>query len=209
MFTRTGVPRFSSILPSQPGPAPPGASHGLRPVGAHRPGDTAGEEADDQPGRGDAAEDTARAGQRDGAVGRDAAAVDGENGLAGVDEPAEAADLVAGQHEQDAEGWRLWIEAWAGALRDPVLRETAGGLDQQWKAALADVIAEGAAAGEFTCEGAAAAAWRLTAFLDGLAVQMSSYDASLSRTTMLEWIDAALAGELGLDRAALTGAEAR
>ncbi|MFD5322397.1 TetR/AcrR family transcriptional regulator [Streptomyces sp. NPDC127092] len=97
-----------------------------------------------------------------------------------------------------AKGWRLWIESWAAALRDPALREVAGSLDQAWKTALASVIAEGVEAGEFPCPDPAAAAWRLTAFLDGLAVQMTSYAGSLSRTTMLTWADAALARELGL-----------
>ncbi|QGZ51905.1 MULTISPECIES: TetR/AcrR family transcriptional regulator [Streptomyces] len=97
-----------------------------------------------------------------------------------------------------AKGWRLWIEGWAAGLREPALREVAGALDQQWKAALAQVIAEGTKAGEFPCEDPAAAAWRLTAFLDGLAVQMTSYAGSLSRAAMLEWADAALVRELGL-----------
>ncbi len=105
-----------------------------------------------------------------------------------------------------AKGWRLWIEGWAAALREPALREVARDLDQQWKAALTEVITEGAAEGEFPCEDPAAAAWRLTAFLDGLAVQMTSYAGSLSRAAMLQWTDDALARELGLDRAELTAA---
>ncbi|MER5771264.1 TetR/AcrR family transcriptional regulator [Streptomyces sp. NPDC001985] len=105
-----------------------------------------------------------------------------------------------------AKGWRLWIEGWAVALREPALREVARDLDQQWKAALTEVITEGAAAGEFPCPDPASAAWRLTAFLDGLAVQMTSYAGSLSRAAMLEWTDEALARELGLDREALTAA---
>ncbi|MFD9633550.1 TetR/AcrR family transcriptional regulator [Streptomyces violascens] len=102
-----------------------------------------------------------------------------------------------------AKGWRLWIEGWAAALREPVLREVTHGLDQRWKAALTEVIAQGAAAGEFGCADPAGAAWRLTALLDGLAVQMISYPGSLSRAAMLEWTDDALARELGVDRAAL------
>ncbi|MFI1864078.1 TetR/AcrR family transcriptional regulator [Streptomyces jumonjinensis] len=105
-----------------------------------------------------------------------------------------------------AKGWRLWIEGWAVALREPALREVARDLDRQWKAALTEVIAEGAANGEFSCDDPASAAWRLTAFLDGLAVQMTSYAGSLSRTAMLAWTDEALARELGLDREALTSA---
>ncbi|MFJ3929073.1 MULTISPECIES: TetR/AcrR family transcriptional regulator [unclassified Streptomyces] len=99
-----------------------------------------------------------------------------------------------------AKGWRLWIEAWSMSLRDPNLRDLSRGLDQQWKSALAEVIAEGAAAGEFSCEDPAAAAWRLTAFLDGLAVQMTCYAGAVSQAAMLQWADDALARELGLDR---------
>ncbi|WUQ09494.1 TetR family transcriptional regulator [Streptomyces sp. NBC_00250] len=97
-----------------------------------------------------------------------------------------------------AKGWRLWIEGWAASLRDPGLRRVAASLDQEWKAALTRVIAEGAEAGEFRCTDPAAAAWRLTAFLDGLAVQTTAYAGSLSRTAMLRWADAALARELNL-----------
>ncbi|WP_433406022.1 TetR/AcrR family transcriptional regulator [Streptomyces sp. CA-146814] len=104
-----------------------------------------------------------------------------------------------------AKGWRLWIEGWAASLREPALREVAGDLDRRWKAELAEVIAEGAAAGEFRCADPESAAWRLTALLDGLAVQMTSYAGPLSRATMLRWTDEALARELGIDRAALTG----
>ncbi|MEU2261495.1 TetR/AcrR family transcriptional regulator [Streptomyces sp. NPDC019645] len=103
-----------------------------------------------------------------------------------------------------AKGWRLWIEGWAVALREPALRDVSRDLDRRWKAELTAVIAEGAAAGEFRCADPSAAAWRLTALLDGLAVQMTSYAGSLSRAGMLQWAEEALARELGLDRAALT-----
>ncbi|MGR8007138.1 TetR/AcrR family transcriptional regulator [Streptomyces hypolithicus] len=108
-----------------------------------------------------------------------------------------------------AKGWRLWIEGWAASLREPVLREVARDLDRQWKAALTEAIREGADAGEFRCEDPASAAWRLTALLDGLAVQMMSYagtPVALTRGTMLEWAEDALARELGIDRAALAAA---
>lgn len=103
-----------------------------------------------------------------------------------------------------AKGWRLWIEGWAASLRDPALRNVAGDLDQQWKAELAEVIEEGAAAGEFLCDDPMSVAWRLTALLDGLAVQMTSYAGPLSRATMLEWAEEALARELGIDHETLT-----
>ncbi|MFG2576632.1 TetR/AcrR family transcriptional regulator [Streptomyces sp. NPDC048481] len=97
-----------------------------------------------------------------------------------------------------AKGWRLWIEGWAVSLREPALREVARGLDQEWKAALVEVIAEGVAAGEFPCPDPAGSALRLTALLDGLAVQVTSYDGALSRARAQEWVDEALDRELGL-----------
>ncbi|MET7511941.1 TetR/AcrR family transcriptional regulator [Streptomyces sp. NPDC005480] len=103
-----------------------------------------------------------------------------------------------------AKGWRLWIEGWSAALREPALREVTRDLDKQWKAALAEVVAEGVAAGEFRCPDPAGAALRLTALLDGLAVQMTAYTGTVSRARMQEWVDDALARELGLERADLT-----
>ncbi|NUQ98032.1 MAG: TetR family transcriptional regulator [Streptomycetaceae bacterium] len=106
-----------------------------------------------------------------------------------------------------AKGWRLWIEGWAAALREPALQEVTRDLDKQWKAAIAEVIAEGVAAGEFGCPDPHGAALRLTALLDGLAVQLTSYAGAVSRARAQEWVDEALARELGLARAALTASE--
>ncbi|MGV9944185.1 TetR/AcrR family transcriptional regulator [Streptomyces sp. NPDC003401] len=96
-----------------------------------------------------------------------------------------------------AKGWRLWIEGWAVSLREPALREVARDLDRRWKAALAEVITEGVAAGEFRCPDPAGTALRLTALLDGLAVQLTSYDGAVSRSRAQEWVEEALARELG------------
>ncbi|MFF0791433.1 TetR family transcriptional regulator C-terminal domain-containing protein [Streptomyces spiralis] len=113
-----------------------------------------------------------------------------------------------------AKGWRLWIEGWAAALRKPALRDVARRLDRQWKAAIVEVVADGVAAGEFRCPDPDATALRLTALLDGLAVQLTSYGGTVSRARAREWVDEALARELGLEREALirealTGGAAR
>jgi len=108
-----------------------------------------------------------------------------------------------------AKGWRLWIEGWAVSLREPALREVARDLDREWKAALTEVIAEGVAAGEFRCPEPTATALRLTALLDGFAVQLTSYAGAVSRTRTQEWVDEALARELGLAPGALSAKERR
>ncbi|MDQ0584656.1 TetR/AcrR family transcriptional regulator [Streptomyces rishiriensis] len=106
-----------------------------------------------------------------------------------------------------AKGWRLWIEGWAVSLREPALREVARDLDKEWKAALAEVIAEGVAGGEFRCPDPAGTALRLTALLDGLAVQLTSYAGTVSRARAQEWVDEALARELGLSPGTLSAQE--
>ncbi|MFJ2510009.1 TetR family transcriptional regulator C-terminal domain-containing protein [Streptomyces griseoviridis] len=95
-----------------------------------------------------------------------------------------------------AKGWRLWIEGWAASLRDPALQRVTRDLDRRWKAAITEVIEEGVRAGEFRCPDPSATALRLTAFLDGLAVQLTSYPGGISRAQAQRWADAALTREL-------------
>ena len=103
-----------------------------------------------------------------------------------------------------SEAWVLWIDAWSQALRDPELAKISRQLDLRWKQTMAAVIAEGVATGEFACPDPEATAWRLTALLDGLGVQVTVH-----RTTpngrLLDWVRAAAAAELGVDPAALVG----
>jgi len=66
------------------------------------------------------------------------------------------------------------------------------------------VIREGVAAGEFTCPDPDAAALRLTALLDGLAVQVAVHR-SVPAARLVGWVRAAAAAELAVDPAALAG----
>jgi AcrR family transcriptional regulator len=96
------------------------------------------------------------------------------------------------------QGWPLWIEAWAAALRVPELQATSRRLDVRWKDTVAAVIRDGVEAGEFRCDDPAAAAWRVTALLDGLAIQTTVHRGLLSRRTVTRWARAAAAAELGI-----------
>ena len=80
-----------------------------------------------------------------------------------------------------ASGWPLWIDAWAAALREPALRRVSRRLDVHWKNAVAAVITDGVASGELTCPDPHAAAWRITAMLDGLAVQVTVHKGVVTR----------------------------
>lgn len=97
-----------------------------------------------------------------------------------------------------ATGWRVWIDAWALAQREPVIRRVLRRLDQRWSAALLKVIEDGVAEGTFTCRDPGAAVARVSALLDGLSVATLVYR-SVSRAQLREWVAGAVAGELGLD----------
>jgi AcrR family transcriptional regulator len=99
-------------------------------------------------------------------------------------------------------GWRVWIDAWALAQREPVIRKVLRRLDHRWAAALQEVIQEGVADGSFTCPDPAAAVARVSALLDGLSVATLVYR-TVTRAQLREWVAGAVAGELGLDAALL------
>ncbi|GAB3155610.1 TetR/AcrR family transcriptional regulator [Amycolatopsis stemonae] len=101
-------------------------------------------------------------------------------------------------------GWHLWIEAGAAAMRDPELRNVVQRLDLRWRDAVVSLITEGVAAGEFRCPDPRGAAWRLTALLDGLAVQFVAREGTVTAGDCARWVDQALAHELGETELALT-----
>lgn len=99
--------------------------------------------------------------------------------------------------------WVLWIDAWGSALRDPAIRAIAEELDDAWVQVLEQVIADGAACGEFSCPDPAASAWRLAALLDGLGLRITLHRGSMTRRQMLEHARVAAAAEVGIPAAAL------
>ncbi|MFL6053785.1 MAG: TetR family transcriptional regulator C-terminal domain-containing protein [Actinoallomurus sp.] len=98
-----------------------------------------------------------------------------------------------------APGWRLWIDGWSAALRTPELRRVCRRLDLRWRDTIAGLIAEGVAAGEFACADPEAAAWRITALIDGLSVQTTVHRGVLTRKQAEAWAYDQAARELGLE----------
>ena len=95
-------------------------------------------------------------------------------------------------------GWRLWIDAWALALRNAAIRTTLRRLDDRWRLTLVDVVESGVDDGVFTCDDPVASVSRVSALLDGLAVASLSYR-NITRTQLRTWVREAIARELGLD----------
>ena len=74
----------------------------------------------------------------------------------------------------------LWMELWVRALRDPQVAKTRERLDRRWREALADVIREGQASGEFGGDDADDLALVLGAVMDGFAIQLALGDSAVS-----------------------------
>lgn len=98
-----------------------------------------------------------------------------------------------------AEGWRLWIEGWAAALRDPELRQVGREVDLRWKESLVAIIQDGVQRGEFSTADPRGAAWRISAMLDGLAVQTIVHRGIQNREQSAAWSRRFVASELGID----------
>lgn len=70
------------------------------------------------------------------------------------------------------DGSALWLETWTLARRNPVLAAEADELTAQWVARIADIVAAGVEAGEFTVDGRVdAVARRVLTLIDGLGSQ--------------------------------------
>jgi AcrR family transcriptional regulator len=78
----------------------------------------------------------------------------------------------------------LWMELWVRALRDPRLAATRERLDRRWRDALADIVREGQADGEFGAADADDVALLLGAVMDGFAIQLALGDPAVTANTV-------------------------
>ena len=104
--------------------------------------------------------------------------------------------------------WMLWIDGWGEALRNPMMRKISQELDEQSAELLERVIDGGVRSGEFVCPDPRGAAMRLTALIDGLAVQFAAHDGMIDRGKLIEHVQTAAAWEVGIDRAGFDEVEA-
>ena len=74
----------------------------------------------------------------------------------------------------------LWMELWVRALRDPKLAATRERLDRRWRDAIADIVRDGPATGEFGGDDADDLALLLGAVMDGFAIQLALGDPAVT-----------------------------
>jgi AcrR family transcriptional regulator len=81
--------------------------------------------------------------------------------------------------------WRLWLELWSRALRDPEAARKREALDRRWRGTIADIVRTGQKGGEFAADlDPDGFALRLAALIDGLALQVVLRDPEVAGTTM-------------------------
>jgi AcrR family transcriptional regulator len=128
-----------------------------------------------------------------------------EEAAAKASDPADGVRRILALYspQGNANGWTLWVDAWSEALREPEMRATSRQLDVRWKDSLAEQIRAGNEQGLFTCADPDDAAWRLSALLDGLAVQVMVHR-SLTKKELRTLVLASAAMELGVPVASLS-----
>jgi AcrR family transcriptional regulator len=93
----------------------------------------------------------------------------------------------------------LWMELWVRALRDPAVNATRAALDARWREAIAGVVRDGQAAGEFGEGDPEAFALTLGALMDGFAIQLALRDPAVTPECVREHCMALVEERLGLE----------
>ncbi len=129
--------------------------------------------------------------------------------IAAADTPIERIRATFSTYTRTEQDWafQLWLDAWAEAARRPVLQATSQRLNVAWQQMVVEVIADGAAAGVFTCEDPEAAAWRIMSLLDGLALQTVAHPTAVDRAAVVGWSLGYAESELGLESGTLATRE--
>jgi hypothetical protein len=99
--------------------------------------------------------------------------------------------------DPDQPSWVLWLDVWAVAARNPAVAEHRRKLDQHWRDAISTVVSEGVASGEFRSLNVDDFTIRLTALVDGLAIQVALEDSEVDPGRMLRLCLGYAASELG------------
>lgn len=132
--------------------------------------------------------------------------------LAEVDDPVERLDLLIEVFAPVGDDWQyqVWLDVWSAAARHPALQGVSRRVNAQWQTLMADLFRDGAARGQFRCPDPAAAAWRLLALLDSMALQTVAHQSQVPRERMHGWVRSAARAEAGLtapDGATHTGSK--
>jgi len=86
--------------------------------------------------------------------------------------------------EEVRDEWRLWLTFWGEVTRNDRLRAVSERQHRRWTRFLARIIAEGSASGEFAMVDPDITATQVAALIDGLAIQTTLQNPTLSTVQM-------------------------
>jgi AcrR family transcriptional regulator len=104
--------------------------------------------------------------------------------LAALDSARERLTRIVELWPSDDDEGVLWMELWVRALRDPELAKTRERLDRRWREAIADIVRDGQANGEFGPADADDVALLMGAVMDGFAIQLALGDPAVTADTV-------------------------
>lgn len=93
--------------------------------------------------------------------------------------------------------WVLWLDLWAQAVRHPEVARDREELDARWRSQIVDIVQAGQASGEFAPIDAGRFSVLFSALLDGLVVQVSLGDTTVTADLAIDLCMSLAAGELG------------
>jgi AcrR family transcriptional regulator/acyl-CoA thioesterase FadM len=99
---------------------------------------------------------------------------------------------------EDAESWRLWVDAWGESVHTPLVRDTVGRYDVGWRAVLAEVLVDGVRAGCWQCEDPQDTAARLVAVIDGIGLHTTLHGEDVPPARATAWARRLAELELGV-----------
>jgi AcrR family transcriptional regulator/acyl-CoA thioesterase FadM len=111
--------------------------------------------------------------------------------------PVRLAAYLAASAWDDASSWRMWVDAWGEALRVPALCGTLERFGEGWSGALADILRDGAEAGDWACPDPGDLAARLVAVIDGVGLKATVHPDAVPPDRAAAW--ARRIAELELD----------
>jgi AcrR family transcriptional regulator len=101
------------------------------------------------------------------------------------------------QEQEVDEGWAIWLDLWATALRHPEVRKVREEFDEHWRETIRSIVREGQATGEFAEVDVEDFAVAFSALLDGLAIQIALEDPVVDERRAFELSMGLASKELG------------
>jgi AcrR family transcriptional regulator len=124
-----------------------------------------------------------------------------------------AMNLLPDPDPEPESTWKLWLDFWAQAARNPDVASVRQEFDERWRELVVSLVVAGQEAGEFTDIDPHPFSIFLCALLDGLAIQIALEDPVVDSTSAYELCMLYIADRLGFqwtpgDRERLAGAAA-